>query len=71
VITAKLMQGLNWADPAEWARMYRGIGFQVVPAMSHRENRQQWKRTSSSGTAQAAEAPHRQQRHRTGSSGTA
>ena len=34
----------DFADPAEWARMYRSFGFQVVPAMSHRENRQQWKR---------------------------
>lgn len=34
----------DFADPAEWARMYRSVGMQVVPAMSHRENRQQWKR---------------------------
>jgi hypothetical protein len=34
----------DFADPTEWARMYRGHGFQVVPAMSHRENKLQWKR---------------------------
>jgi hypothetical protein len=34
----------DFADPNEWARMYRAIGFQVVPAMTPRENRQQWKR---------------------------
>jgi len=34
----------DFADPAEWARMYRGNGMQVVPAMSHRENKNQWKR---------------------------
>ena len=34
----------DFADPAEWARMYRGSGMQVVPAMSHKENSQQWKR---------------------------
>ena len=34
----------DFAEPSEWARMYRGIGFQVVPAMSHRENKLQWKR---------------------------
>lgn len=34
----------DFADPTEWARMYRGVGMQVVPAMSHKENRQQWKR---------------------------
>ncbi len=26
--------------------MYRGIGFQVVSAVSHRENKQQWKRSA-------------------------
>ena len=34
----------DFADPTEWARMYRSVGMQVVPAMSHKENRQQWKR---------------------------
>jgi hypothetical protein len=34
----------DFADPTEWARMYRGCGLQVVPAMSPRENKQQWKR---------------------------
>ena len=34
----------DFADPTEWARMYRSVGMQVVPAMSHRENRNQWKR---------------------------
>ena len=34
----------DFADPTEWARMYRGSGMQVVPAMSHRENKNQWKR---------------------------
>jgi len=34
----------DFAGPAEWANMYRGLGLQVVPAMSHRENKQQWKR---------------------------
>ena len=34
----------DFADPAEWARMYRLAGMQVVPAMSHKENKNQWKR---------------------------
>ena len=34
----------DFAEPSEWARMYREHGLQVVPAMSHRENKQQWKR---------------------------
>lgn len=34
----------DFADPIEWARMYRGHGMQVVPALSHREDRNQWKR---------------------------
>jgi hypothetical protein len=34
----------DFADPTEWARMYRGCGLQVVPAMSPRENKTQWKR---------------------------
>lgn len=34
----------DFADPTEWARMYRGRGMQVVPALSHREDRNQWKR---------------------------
>ncbi len=34
----------DFADPPEWARMYRDAGMQVVPAMSHRENKNQWKR---------------------------
>jgi hypothetical protein len=34
----------DFADPTEWARMYRGRGMQVVPAMSHKENKNQWKR---------------------------
>lgn len=34
----------DFADPTEWARMYRGCGLQVVPAMSPRDNKQQWKR---------------------------
>lgn len=34
----------DFAEPSEWARMYRSAGFQVVPAMTPRENRNQWKR---------------------------
>ena len=34
----------DFAEPSEWARMYRSAGMQVVPAMSHRENKNQWKR---------------------------
>jgi len=34
----------DFADPTEWARMYRAAGIQVVPAMTPKENRQQWKR---------------------------
>jgi len=34
----------DFAEPSEWARMYRSVGMQVVPAMSHRENKTQWKR---------------------------
>ena len=34
----------DFADPSEWARMYRSVGMQVVPAMSHKENKNQWKR---------------------------
>lgn len=34
----------DFADPTEWARMYREHGMQVVPALSHREDRNQWKR---------------------------
>jgi hypothetical protein len=34
----------DFADPTEWARMYRGCGLQVVPAMSPRDNKTQWKR---------------------------
>ena len=34
----------DFADPTEWARMYRAAGIQVVPAMMPSENRQQWKR---------------------------
>ena len=34
----------DFADPTEWARMYRSVGMQVVPALSHREDRNQWKR---------------------------
>jgi len=34
----------DFAEPSEWARMYRAAGLQVVPAMTPRENRQQWKR---------------------------
>lgn len=34
----------DFADPTEWARMYRSVGMQVVPAMSHKENKNQWKR---------------------------
>jgi hypothetical protein len=34
----------DFADPTEWARMYRAAGLQVVPAMTPSENRQQWKR---------------------------
>ena len=32
----------DFAEPSEWARMYRSAGMQVVPAMSHRENKNQW-----------------------------
>ncbi len=34
----------DFADPTEWARMYRDAGLQVVPAMTPSENRTQWKR---------------------------
>jgi AAA domain/Bifunctional DNA primase/polymerase, N-terminal len=34
----------DFADPTEWARMYRSFGLQVVPAMSPKENKNQWKR---------------------------
>ena len=34
----------DFADPTEWARMYRSCGLQVVPAMSPKENKNQWKR---------------------------
>ena len=34
----------DFADATEWARMYRSIKFQAVPAMTYRENRTQWKR---------------------------
>jgi hypothetical protein len=34
----------DFADPIEWARMYRDHGLQVVPAMSPRDNPKQWKR---------------------------
>lgn len=34
----------DFAGPDEWARMYRSLGLQVVPAMSPKENRTQWKR---------------------------
>ena len=34
----------DFADPTEWAKMYREIGLQVVPAMKPSENKTQWKR---------------------------
>jgi len=34
----------DFADPTEWAHMYRSFGLQVVPAMSPKENKNQWKR---------------------------
>ena len=34
----------DFAEPSEWANMYREHGLQVVPAMSHRDNKSQWKR---------------------------
>jgi len=34
----------EFAGPSEWARMYREIGLQVVPAMRPSENKTQWKR---------------------------
>ena len=34
----------DFADPTEWATMYRDHGLQVVPAMSHRESPKSWKR---------------------------
>ena len=34
----------DFAAPDEWARMYRSFGLQVVPAMTPKENRTQWKR---------------------------
>lgn len=34
----------DFADPTEWATMYRDHGLQVVPAMSPREDAKQWKR---------------------------
>lgn len=32
------------ASPSNWAGMYRGLGFQVVPAMTPQENSHSWKR---------------------------
>lgn len=32
------------ARPSDWARMYRSLGFQVVPAMMPQENSHSWKR---------------------------
>ncbi len=34
----------EFADPTEWAKMYRGLGLQVVPAMRPSEHKTQWKR---------------------------
>ena len=34
----------DFADPTDWATMYRDRGLQVVPAMSPREDAKQWKR---------------------------
>lgn len=34
----------EFADPTEWASMYRGLGLQVVPAMKPSENKTQYKR---------------------------
>ena len=34
----------QFADPTEWAKMYRELGLQVVPAMKPSENKTQWKR---------------------------
>ena len=34
----------QFADPTEWAKMYRELGLQVVPAMRPNENKTQWKR---------------------------
>ncbi len=34
----------DFADPTEWAKMYRETGLQVVPAMKPSENKTQWKR---------------------------
>ena len=34
----------QFADPTEWAKMYRDLGLQVVPAMRPNENKTQWKR---------------------------
>ena len=34
----------DFADPTEWAKMYRELGLQVVPAMKPSENKTQWKR---------------------------
>jgi AAA domain/Bifunctional DNA primase/polymerase, N-terminal len=34
----------DFADPTEWAKMYRKTGLQVVPAMKPSENKTQWKR---------------------------
>ena len=45
-MSAKSVQQFDpdFADPTEWARMYRDAGLQVVPAMTPSENRTQWKR---------------------------
>jgi hypothetical protein len=34
----------EFADPTEWAKMYRELGLQVVPAMRPSEHKTQWKR---------------------------
>ena len=34
----------DFADPTEWAKMYRELGLQVVPAMRPSDHKTQWKR---------------------------
>ena len=34
----------EFADPTEWAKMYRELGLQVIPAMRPSEHKTQWKR---------------------------
>ena len=43
-MSAQMSFDPDFADPSEWARMFREHGLQVVPAMSHRDSKGNWKR---------------------------